>query len=107
MNRTLVLTILLLIFSALYLVRIQYESRRLQIEWERTTQQTQRLEQDNERLRVEKRAHATPARIEKMARERLHMQMATPATTRYIAVMGSASAASATSAASASAGQGK
>jgi cell division protein FtsL len=89
MNRTLVFTILLVISSALYLVRVQYESRRLQIEWERTAKQTQHLEQENERLRVEKRAHATPVRIEKMAKERLHMQMATPATTRYVAIMAS------------------
>jgi cell division protein FtsL len=42
-----------------------------------------RLELENERLQVEKRAQATPLRVEKLAREKLQMRSATPAITSY------------------------
>ena len=70
--------------SALYLVHIQYESRRLYVELEKATAQSGKLETENERLQVEKRAQATPLRVEKLAKESLQMRTATPAITQYV-----------------------
>jgi cell division protein FtsL len=74
--------------SALYLVRVQYDSRRLYAEIERAQNDFRKLEIEHERLQVEKRAQATPARVEKLAREQLHMRPATPAITQYVTLKG-------------------
>ena len=74
--------------SALYLVRVQYDSRRLYAEIERAQNEFRKLEIEHERLQVEKRAQATPARVEKLAREQLHMRPATPAITQYVTLKG-------------------
>ena len=81
-----------LIASALYLVRVQYESRRLTTEIEKASNEFRRLEVEHERLQVEKRGQATPARVERLAREQLHMRAATPAITQYVTLQGVASA---------------
>lgn len=70
--------------TMLYVVRTQYESRRLFVDIEKATIDVRRLEIDNATLQVEKRAQATPLRIEKLAQERLHMRSATPAVTQYM-----------------------
>jgi cell division protein FtsL len=74
--------------SALYLVRVQYDSRRLYAEIERAQNDFRKLEIDHERLQVEKRSQATPARVEKLARDQLHMRPATPAITQYVTLKG-------------------
>ncbi len=74
--------------SALYLVRVQYDSRRLYAEIERAQNEFRKLEVEHERLQVEKRAQATPARVEKLAREQLQMRPATPAITQYVTLKG-------------------
>lgn len=74
--------------SALYLVRVQYDSRRLYAEIERAQNDFRKLEIEHERLQVEKRAQATPARVEKLAREQLQMRPATPAITQYVTLKG-------------------
>ncbi|MBC7918079.1 MAG: cell division protein FtsL [Rhodoferax sp.] len=70
--------------SAVYLVSVQYESRRQFTELDRARAEARRLETEHERLEVEKRAQATPARVEKLAREKLAMRQATPAITTYV-----------------------
>ncbi len=70
--------------SALYLVRTQYDSRRLFTELDRAVAESRRLETEHQRLQVEKRAQATPLRVEKLARDRLQMHTATPAITQYV-----------------------
>ncbi|HSV48478.1 MAG TPA: cell division protein FtsL [Ramlibacter sp.] len=70
--------------SALFLVRTQYESRRLFAENDRLLAEAKRLETEHERLQVEKRGQATPLRVEKLAREQLQMRGATPAITQYV-----------------------
>lgn len=70
--------------SALYLVRTQYESRRLFVELEKANAQNRKIELENERLQVEKRAQATPLRVEKLAKDNLQMRTATPAITQYV-----------------------
>jgi len=70
--------------SAIYLVHTQYESRRLFTELDRATAEARRLETEHQRLQVEKRAQATPLRVEKIARDQLKMRTATPAITQYV-----------------------
>jgi cell division protein FtsL len=80
-----------LIASALYLVQVQYESRRLYAEIERANNEFRKLEVEQERLQVEKRAQATPARVERIAKDQLQMKPATPAITQYVTLKGIAS----------------
>lgn len=80
------------IASALYLVRVQYESRRLYTEIEKASNELRKLEVEHERLQVEKRAQATAGRVEKLAREQLHMRAATPAITQYVKLQPAAAA---------------
>lgn len=96
MTRLNFLMLVAVMASALYLVRTQYESRRLYVELEKAAAQSRKLESDNERLQVEKRAQATPLRVEKLAKESLQMRTATPAITQY-ATDSSASKATASS----------
>ena len=72
--------------SALYLVRMQFESRQLFVELDKAVAESRRLATDHERLQVEKRAQATPLRVEKLARDQLLMRTATPAITHYVTV---------------------
>jgi cell division protein FtsL len=92
MTRLNLLLLLAVVMSSLYLVRVQYESRRLYTEIEKAQNEFRRLEIDHERLQVEKRAQATPARVEKLAREQLQMRSATPAITQYVTLKGIAHA---------------
>jgi len=95
MSRVSFLLWLAVMASALYLVRTQYESRSLTTEIDRATSEARRLEIENDRLDVERRAQATPLRVEKLAREQLHMRTITPAITQYATVSGAAAPASA------------
>ena len=92
MTRLNLVLFLAVLASALYLVRTQYESRRLYVELEKATAQSQKNETDNERLQVEKRAQATPLRVEKLARDRLQMRTVTPAITQYVTYANAAAA---------------
>lgn len=69
---------------ALYLVQVQYESRRLYVALERAGAQARKLEVEHERLQAEKRAQATPLRIERLAKEKMQMRTVTPAITQYV-----------------------
>lgn len=84
MTRLNLVLLLALLFSALYLVRTQYESRRLYVELEKTAANSRQLESDKERLQVEKRAQATPLRVEQLSKDKLQMRSATPAITQYV-----------------------
>ena len=83
MTRVSALLLVAVMLSALYLVRTQYESRRLYTELDRAKAQAQRLETEYDRLDVERGAQATPLRVEKLAREQLHMRTISPAITQY------------------------
>ncbi len=76
--------LLAVVASALYLVGMQYESRRVFVELERARAEARRLETEFERLQVEKRAQATPARVERLAKDQLQMRQATPGITTYV-----------------------
>ena len=84
MSRINLVFLLAVIASALYLVHTQYESRRLFVELEKAASQSRKIEVENERLQVEKRAQATPLRVEKLAKDRLQMHTTTPAITQYV-----------------------
>ncbi len=72
------------VISALYLVGVQYESRRLFTELDKARTDARRLDTEFGRLQVAKRAQATSARVEQLAREKLHMRQVTPAITHYV-----------------------
>ena len=81
LNLVLLLAVLV---SAMYLVGVQYDSRRLFSELDKSHSEATRLEIELERLQVEKRAQATPARVERLAREKLQMRLASPGVTTYV-----------------------
>ncbi len=85
MTRLNIVLLLAVMASALLVVRTQYESRVLYTEWDRAVGEARRLELEHERLQVEKRAQATPLRVETLARAQLQMRTATPAITQYVA----------------------
>lgn len=89
MTRLNLVLLLAVIASALYLVRVQYESRRLYAEIEKVQAEARRLEIENHRLEVDKRAQATPLRVERLAKDQLQMRPATPAITQYVTLKGS------------------
>jgi len=93
MSRVSLLLMIAVMVSALYLVRTQYESRSLTTEIDRATNEARRVETENDRVDVERRAQATPLRVEKLAREQLRMRTITPAITQYATVNGAAAAA--------------
>jgi cell division protein FtsL len=84
MMRLSIMLLAALMVSALYLVRVQYDSRLLFTELDRAEAEAHRLETERARLEVEKRAEATSLRVEKLAKERLAMRTVTPALTEYI-----------------------
>jgi cell division protein FtsL len=83
-TRISLLLILATLASAMYLVSVQYESRRLFTELERAQREGRRLKTEFERLEVEKRSQATPARVERVARQKLQMRQVTPGITVYM-----------------------
>lgn len=84
MTRLNLVLLLAVLLSALYLVSVQYESRRLFTDIDKAKAEARRLVIENERLQVEKRAQATPLRVQKLAREQLQMRGASPAITQYV-----------------------
>ena len=96
MTRLNLVLLMAVLASALYLVRTQYDSRSLFVELDRANALAHKLEVDNERLQVEKRAQATPLRVEKLAKEQLQMRTSTPAITQYVTVQAAPAAAATT-----------
>lgn len=84
MTRLSIVLLAAVLFSALYLVRVQYESRQLFTEIERARAEARALETRRQGLEVERRAQATSLRVEKLAREKLAMRSITPAITEYV-----------------------
>ena len=84
MNRLNVLLLIGLVLSAMYLVKTSYESRRLFAELDKLQNEQRRLDVDHQRLLTERQAEATNLRVERVAREKLRMQPATPAVTQYV-----------------------
>jgi cell division protein FtsL len=83
-TRLSVLLLMAVVVSALALVHSQYESRRLFMVIEAENKDATRLEVDFDRLQVERRAQATPLRVEQIARQQLQMRMVNPGITQYV-----------------------
>jgi cell division protein FtsL len=83
-SRLNVLLMLVLVASALYLVRTSYEARQLFVALERARSAATKLGQESERLQIERRASSTHQRVEQVAQERLHMRRSSPAVTQYV-----------------------
>lgn len=84
MTRLNLVLLVAIVLSALYLVHNQYESRRLFMALDKAQAEARKIELENDRLQVEKRAQATPSRIERLARTQLQMRNATPSITQYV-----------------------
>ena len=84
MARLNILLAIVLLLSCFWLVRTSYESRHLFVELEKAQSQSHELQIDFERLQLDKRAQATPLRVEKLAREKLRMFNNSPAVTHYV-----------------------
>lgn len=75
-----------LLLSSFWLIGSSHESRRLFVALEKARAQASELQIDFERLEVDKRAQATPLRVEKLARSQLKMFDNSPARTHYVAL---------------------
>jgi len=94
MTRLNVILLVVLIFSAIYLVRVSHDSRRLFADLDKARSEERLLASEFERLKSDKQSQATPLRVEKTARDKLAMRGATPAVTQYVEVTPAADAAS-------------
>ena len=83
MTRVHLFLLLAILGTAMFLVRTQYESRKLTTDIDRARAEARRIEVERERLDLEARTQATPLRVEKLAREQLGMRTITPAITQY------------------------
>jgi cell division protein FtsL len=84
MTRLNLVLLLAVLASALYLVSVQYESRRLFSALDQASSEAHKIETDSERLQVEVRKQATPLEVERLAKEKLKMRAPTPGTTCYL-----------------------
>jgi cell division protein FtsL len=84
MTRVNILLLLAVLASAFYLVRTQYESRRLTTDHDRARSEALKLDVEHDQLDAERRSQAAPLRVEKIAREQLNMRTITPAITQYL-----------------------
>ena len=109
MSRLNVVLALALLFSCFWLIRSSNEARHLFVDLEKSQSQSHELQIDYDRLQLDKRAQATPLRVEKLAREKLKMFSNNPAVTHYMTGLASADVAgqAASSAASGAAGGGQ
>ncbi|WKB52106.1 cell division protein FtsL [Eleftheria terrae] len=95
MTRFNLLLFIALVLSGLYLVRVSYEARRLFVEVERSQNEAHALDTEFEQLELDKRAEATPLRVEKTAREKLQMRIPSAAVTHYVTLPAAAASAAA------------
>lgn len=84
MSRLNVVLAVMLLLSCFWLIRSSNDARHLFVDLEKAQSQSHELQIEYDRLQVEKRAQATPLRVEKLAREKLHMFSNTPAVTHYV-----------------------
>jgi cell division protein FtsL len=76
MTRVNVVLLIAVLASAIYLVRTQYESRRLFTEVDRAVSEAHKLEREHERPAGRKAAPGHAVRVEKLAKEQLQMRSA-------------------------------
>jgi cell division protein FtsL len=93
MTRVSLLLLVTTVVSALWLVHSHYESRRMFMDLESARKEANRIEVDHDRMEVERRAQATPLRVEQIARQQLNMRTASPAITQYVNAQGTSTSA--------------
>ena len=93
MTRVSLLLLVATVVSALWLVHSHYESRRMFMDLESTRKEAKRIEVDHDRMEVERRAQATPLRVEQIARQQLNMRTASPTITQHVNAQGSSAGA--------------
>jgi len=76
--------LLAVLASAFYLVHTQYEWRRLNTALDQAQAVSLKLNAEHDQLVVQKRAEATPARVQRLAQLQLEMRSVTPAITEYV-----------------------
>ena len=92
MTRSNLFLLLVVLASAMFLVRTQYESRKLTIEIESARAEASRLETEHDRLDLESRTQATSMRVDRLARDLMQMRSITPDITIYVSDPGLATA---------------
>jgi cell division protein FtsL len=85
MNRLSLVLLAAVMASAMYLVKTSYEARRLFAALEKAKTEETQLQADAVRLEAQRRSDGTHLRVERDAREKLAMRLATPDVTRYVA----------------------
>ncbi|MBU6485748.1 MAG: cell division protein FtsL [Betaproteobacteria bacterium] len=78
MTRVAVVLLGVLVVCALSLVTSRHEARRLFVELEREQARAHQYDVEYGQLSLEESTWGTPARVEKIAREQLHMQLPSP-----------------------------
>ena len=84
MTRLDLLLLAVLMGTALFLVKTNYEGRRLFARLDAARAEQRQLDVEYKRLDAERQAQATSLRVEKVAREKQQMRAATPAVTMYV-----------------------
>jgi cell division protein FtsL len=84
MTRVNLLLLAVLVACALSLVTSRHQARRLFVELERAQAAARGYETEYGQLQLEQSTWGMPARVEKVAREQLHMQLPTPARTEIV-----------------------
>lgn len=78
------LLMLAVIASALTLVQMQYESRRLFVELDQARAEGRKLQAEKNNLLAEKNTQSTNLRVEQLAKNQLKMRPTSPAVTEYV-----------------------
>jgi cell division protein FtsL len=77
-TRVNIVLLLVLVACALSLVTSRHGARRLYVELTRAQEEARRYETEYGQLSLEQSTWSMPARVEKIARDSLHMQLPTP-----------------------------
>lgn len=93
MNKLAFCLLVAVVMSALHMVRVQHEARRLFAELDVAMAEERRLDSERARLEVQKRALATSLRVEEVAMQRLGMRLATPSITERVKLKAASAAA--------------
>ena len=78
----------ILVVCALSLVTSRHDARRLFVELEREQAKARQFETEYNQLQLEQSTWGMPARVEKIAREQLRMQLPSAARTEIVALPG-------------------
>ena len=90
MTRVNLLLLAVLVVCALSLVTSRHQARRLFVELERAQAEARAYDTEFGQLQLEQSTWGMPARVEKIAREQLRMQLPTPGRTEIVPLQGGA-----------------